>query len=250
MAVRLFPEPTHGCTPFVLKNGMYQRYLHVDGKWHLVRLDSRSRNPRFASQNSEWRQRMPEREQLATWLRRQKGISSDFRDYVGATMVVPTFSMCAAEALTRVFMRQIVTARQARRMFSDFVEGFGYRKEGVVGFPSPERIRRLRPDDFMRVGLGFRAKRLVDAIACLQSFEISSLGYLLQEEVPGIGPWSRAILAVEATRDYSSYPFEDKSGAAINMLTGADVAVVAQLDLKLAADLYVYGASYVESTRN
>ena len=250
MAVRLFPEPTHGCTPYVLKDGMYQRYRHVDGMWHLVRLDSRSRNPRFASQILDWRQRMPDREQMATWLRRQKGISNDFRDYVGTTVVVPTFSMCAAEALTRVFMRQIVTARQARRMFSDFVEGYGYRKGGVVGFPSPERFRRLRPDDFRGIGLGFRAERLVDAIACLRSFEISSLADLMQEEVPGIGPWSRAILAVEAARDYSSYPFADKSGAAINMLTGADVADVAQLDLQLAADLYVYGASYVESTRN
>lgn len=250
MAVRLFPEPAHGCTPFVLKDGVYQRYLHVDGKWHLLRLDSRRSHPRFATQDLEWHQRMPNREMVAAWLRRQVGISRDFRHYVDTTVVVPTFSMCAAEALTRVFMRQIVTARQARRMFSDFVQGYGYLRDGVIGFPAPERFRRLSPDDFRGVGLGFRSERLVQAAASLRSFEMPSLGGLLDEGIPGIGPWSRAVLAVEAARDYSRYPFEDKSGAAINALTGADVLALATVDRRLAADLYVYGASYVESSRN
>jgi hypothetical protein len=193
---------------------------------------------------------MPDREHLTKWLRQQTGINEDFRDYVREMLVVPTFSMCAAEALTKVFMRQIVTARQARRMFSDFVEGFGYRKGDVVGFPPPERVQRLGSTDFRDIGLGFRAERLVKSLGRLKGFQVSNLTDLLEADVPGIGPWSRAILAVESARDYSHYPFEDKSGTAIRSLTGANVAAVAHDDLQLAADVYVYGASYVESRRN
>jgi hypothetical protein len=249
MAVRLFPEPTTWCTPFVLKSGSYQRYVNVDGRWNLIRLDSQSKSPSFDSGHLDWHQRMPDRERLTEWLGQQTGLSEDFLGYVDELLVVPTFSMCAAEALTRVFMRQIVTARQARRMFASFVESFGYRKEDVVGFPSPERVQRLGPEAFREIGLGFRAERLVNALGSLQSYEVSSLDGLLEASVPGIGPWSRAILDVELARDYSRYPFEDKSGVAIRSLTGVDVAAAARLDLQLAADLYVYGASFVESKR-
>ena len=249
MAVRLFPEPAGWCTPFVLKNGSYQRYLHVDGRWNLIKLDSQSKSPSFDSGHLDWHQRMPDRQRLTRWLGQQIGLNENFSTYVHEQIVVPTFSMCAAEALTRVFMRQIVTARQARRVFARFVESFGYEKEGVVGFPSPDDVQRLGADDFRELGLGFRAERLVNALGFLRSCEVASLEGLLCADVPGLGPWSRAILNVETARDYSCYPFEDKSGVAIRSFTGVDVAAAARFDPQLAADLYVYGASFVESNR-
>ena len=61
------------------------------------------------------------------------------------------------------------------------------------------------------------------------------------------GAWSQAVIAVELRKDYQEYPFWDKSGEAMQRRFGIDLSIIAGKDRALAADLYVYGASLMES---
>jgi hypothetical protein len=54
---------------------------------------------------------------------------------------------------------------------------------------------------------------------------------------------------MELGKDYRHYPFWDKSGDAIRQRFDIDLPRLARSDSALAADLYIYCASMIESGR-
>lgn len=249
MEVRLFPQPSEDyCTPFLPERRGYRRYACHDGDWRLVTVDKWAKEPKISVDGGQLHQRMPDRDRLLEWICLAQGVREPFAQYASSHVVVPTFSMSLAEALTRVVMRQIVTVRQARKAFAQFTMRFGYRLNGAYGFPDLDTLRELSIGDYHEFGLGFRAQRLHHAIHSLDPHSAPHQSIDLGR-FPGIGPWSKAVLDTELNRDYAYYPFSDKSGEAILMHTGIDVAGVATRAPSLAADLYVYAASFVEALR-
>ncbi len=63
----------------------------------------------------------------------------------------------------------------------------------------------------------------------------------------GIGPWSSAVIDCDSNGDFRRYPIEDMSGLKIKRVLGVDLCKLAVREPQLAADVYVYAASFLES---
>jgi 3-methyladenine DNA glycosylase/8-oxoguanine DNA glycosylase len=144
------------------------------------------------------------------------------------------------EAFVKTVIRQIVAAKTAKRVFSDFIERYGYHRAGAYDFPSPAGLRSLRASDLRLLGLGFRADRIVNGFGCAIAGETE-----WWRQVPGIGPWSQQVLTVETKKDYSFYPFGDRSGLRIKAVCGIALEDISRTDSELAGDLYVYGSAFL-----
>lgn len=236
MELRLFPQPTDECiTPFVESEAGVYRCLDETGK--LTEISCRDETLCLPAMGA---QRVPDRERLLEWAEQNGPVA--FGQFVAATTVVPTFSGSATEALVRVVMRQIVTRLQARRTYAKFIRLHGQEANGVYGFPGEDRIRLVTQKDFEDLGMGFRAERLIEAIALRPREPDVWTGAL-----PGIGPWSQAVLECDAKRDYSHYPMWDKSGEVAGRLLGVSMEECRARNAGLAADLYVYALSWAET---
>jgi len=239
MGLRLFPEPTAELiTPYLRGDDGAYRCLDENGA--TVRVGLCDDEIVTAGQGP---QRLPNRERVLEWAARPKAPAA-FMEFVAATHVVPTFSRSGTEALVRVVMRQIVTRTQARSTIARFIRQHGVTDGGLFGFPCDATIRSLGADDFTELGLGFRSARLVEAIA-----ESGSDQMLLRGRLPGVGPWSRAVLESDLRKDFSYYPMSDKSGECAGEALGVELEDLRRRDPELAADLYVYALAWIEVGR-
>jgi hypothetical protein len=247
MEFRLFPHPKNGdCTPFVAaRNGSFARYCNAEnGHRKLVPISFVSDCSTVEIVGDEDFRvtgfRRPDRRKVLSYLERNS--SGGLRQYVDSTYVLPTYAPTAEEAFIKTVIRQVIRADHARALFSKFVNRHGYVMNGVHGFPTLPTLAEVPAAAYRDGRLGFKAGRLHAGLECLAMQGPGALA-----SVRGLGAWSQSVIAVELGKDYQEYPFWDKSGEAIQQRFGIDLSVVARRDRVLAADLYIYGASLIES---
>lgn len=248
MNYRLFPKPSDDiCTPYLRigATDSYSRY-HLDGSSIKQILLTGNQNHSITvdgfNEMAILGANLPHRESLIEYLRTQKAISPSFFEYVKDFYVIPTFPLSREEAIIKTIVRQVISARQAKKIFSEFIKTFGYAYRGIYGFPSIEQLHGINKKQLLKFGLGFKAERIFRNLSKLEkNYDIDIA------ELEGIGPWSRNILEVELLKDYSLYPFGDKSGEKAKRVCGIDLNMLAKDDRTLAGHLYIYAASHMES---
>ena len=244
MDYKLFPNPVSDmCTPFVyaMDKKKYQRY-YLNPNPQLIELEFGDTGIMIAGCNYKniIGENIPHRKLLLAYVERYCRCNCDFRDYIKNTHVVPTFTLSKEESFVKTVIRQIISATQAKKLFSSFIKIFGYEKDGIYGFPNSETIAQISYNDLKYLGLGFRARRVLAGLKMIRDGRDTS-------ELNGIGPWSKSILKVEANKDYAMYPFWDKSGQKINRFCNMNLQAVAKHNTAIAGGLYLYAASYLES---
>lgn len=251
MEFRLYPHPTDDiCTPYVYTRGqnVYSRYFFVSSSMNLISIINKVDSSYITVVGGDEKiiigKRKPNREMISDYLLHHNSVSDELLGYIKNTCVIPTFTLSKEEAFVKTIIRQIINAKQAKRMFSNFVKKFGYKKDGIYSFPNLEQLEKLSIYDFKKFGLGLKAERMWQGIKTLRT---DGKDKFIQ--MNGIGPWSKNILEVEMHKDYSFYPFWDKSGAKIKKFCGIDLVKIARKSKKLAGDLYIYAVSYMESIK-
>lgn len=251
MEFRLYPHPTDGiCTPFVYirEQNAYSRYFFVGSSINLISITYKVNSSYITIVGGDEKtiigERRPNREMILEYLLHCESVSENFLDYIKNTCVIPTFPLSKEEAFVKTIIRQIINAKQAKKMYSNFVKEFGYNKGKLYSFPSLEQLERVSICDFKKFGLGFKAERMWLGIKMFKT-----IGEDKFTQMNGIGPWSKNILEVEIHKDYSFYPFWDKSGDKIKKNCGIDLIKIARKSRKIAGDLYLYAASYLESVK-
>jgi len=244
MEYRLYPNPIKDiCTPFVYDKNhkKYLRYfLNPNPQLVVIRNNEIGINITGCNREQIVGCGMPQRELLINYVEVRCICTDDFIDYLKNTHVVPTFPLSKEEAFVKTVIRQIISATQARKLFSKFVRIFGYEKNGIYGFPDSTMAIKVPLEDLEQIGLGFRAKRILSGLKMIRDGgEITQLS--------GIGPWSKCILEVELNRNYSLYPFWDKSGKRIKEVCGIDLKSIARDNRVIAGGIYLYAASYLET---
>lgn len=247
MEFRLFPHPsTDVCTPYVYdkKRNCYSRYAYSGSSMILISIVPQNKGYDVLSEGWDIERiigrRKPNRDMIIDYCSRIKG-NKNFVNFVKNTCVTPTFPLSLEEAFVKTVIRQLISAKQAKRLFSNFVEKFGYKKRVIYCFPNQKYFKNATIKDLNKIGLGFKATRILHGIKMLKSKDITA--------IDGIGPWSKEILEVETKRDYSLYPFWDKSGIKIKEYCGIDLLKLSEKNSELAGDIYIYSASYLESLR-
>jgi hypothetical protein len=251
MQLKLFPNPSNDlCTPFVFtseRDCFVRLYDSGSSHKHVViqrRKKSGTVEVDGLPSSSVIGNRLPDRDRIQELIRLGRGIRHEFVEYVRTVVVVPTFSLCPAECFVRAVIRQLISAKQASRLFSDFVKYFGIQHRGSFGFPSASRLCRVQRNTYAKLGLGMKTERIQEGIK--QILETPTVDPCA---LPGVGPWSRQILTVEKHKSYRFYPFWDKSGEKIHRVCGINLSRIAERQPDLAADLYIYAASFLESMR-
>lgn len=238
------------CTPFVpdRTGRAYSRFVHTAKGWKRVVVEAKGNRPHVRGNESAVHatlgRRTPNRRAVLNYLAGNSEASDAFSAFVRRCVVVPTFSSSVHEALVKVIIRQLISAVQAKNLYSSFVQAYGYEREGVFGFPAPGSVAELPAVQLRGLRFGFKSERIIAAVQVLLDEGDDAVW-----SISGVGPWSREVLQVEVHRDYAYYPFWDLSGQRIAEVCGIDVAAVAATDKQLAGDLYVYGAAYLESLR-
>lgn len=254
MEFKIYPNPEGDCcTPFAYipeKKRYYRYYYSDDLSLNLISI--------FLSNNTNFPQvrvsgikkeiligkRLQNRKKINDFIICSKFIKKDFLNYFYGTFVIPTFALSIDEALVKTIIRQIITAKQAKKMFSIFTKHFGFHNDGTYSFPNLLELGKITAGDLKKLGFGIKAERICLGISLLRSKhgeEITTMS--------GIGPWSKEILQVEKNKDFSFYPFWDKSGDRIKEKLAIDLREIAERDRNLAGDLYIYAASYLESIK-
>lgn len=252
MEFRLFPNPSKGvCTPYQLigdTHYIYARYFIADSTNKLITISINEHCNKIEVHGNDFEEilgdKSPDREIILDILGKDKYVNKNLLSYIKNTCVVPTFPLTFVEAIIKTFIRQIISAKQAKRLFSDFVKEFGYEDQGIFNFPSIEQIKDVQLSDFEYLGLGLKAKRIFNAIR-----EIGEIKDLAVKKIKGVGPWSEEIMNVEISKNYSFYPFWDKSGEKILNKCGINLLEIAKRNKEIAGSIYVYSASYLESLR-
>ncbi len=254
MEFKLYPQPVDDlCTPFVYlsQEKSYFRYYYTDTiSLNLISIslvnETNLPHVQVSGINREMviGKRQSNRRKIKDYFHCCQSMNHNFLNYFDTTFVIPSFTLSDEEALIKTIIRQVITAKQAKRMFSNFIKEFGEQKEGLYSFPSFAKLEKITVDDLKTFGLAFKATRICSGINRLlteKKKEITSMN--------GIGPWSKAILQVEKNKDFSFYPFGDKSGEKIKKEFGIDLIQIAENDKELAGDLYIYAVSYLESKK-
>jgi hypothetical protein len=186
---------------------------------------------------------LPDREKLLRWLE-SNGATLALLDYARSTVVVPAFSLDVAEAFVKTVIRQVISARQARRLIAEFVRQFGHHRDGAYGFPHPEEVLARTDGELAGAGLGMKAGTIRRGLQALMD-----LGEDALLAVRGVGPWTRSVLTVEGRRSFAYYPFHDKSGVAVRDHCGLGLCQLASKNPANVGAAYFYAASFLESQR-
>ncbi|MCP4344357.1 MAG: hypothetical protein GY795_02390 [Desulfobacterales bacterium] len=250
MQFKLFPNPSNGlCTPFLFDselNGYFRLIYNKSGfiKTSVKVIDNTAMlfDYNDKKNNILYSYSLPNREKIIDFLEKQKEVN--LLKYIKENFVVPTFPLSKLESFIKTTIRQIVTAGQAKKQFSKFVFSFGEKKDGLYCFPTIEFLKRKTIDEYKSIGLGLKAKRIWNGVN-----EIAKNDNITLLDLPGIGPWSKRILEVDAKMDYSLYPFDDKSGDKIKETIGIDLFRISKTNSRFSGDLYIYAASYLEANR-
>ena len=247
MEFRLFPFPSGTLiTPFFKHedSGRFTRYFHKVGSDQPREINVSLSHGEIVIDGPESEIRIiqkPNRRQILSYLSRHD-FCSEFNHYVRRTVVVPTFPMSQEEALIKTIIRQVIRAKQARTLFSRFACSFGCRVAGAFCFPCRKRLLNISVEQLRMIGLGMKAERIHRALPLLPQEGLSDFSML-----GGIGNWSNQVMRVETLCDYSNYPFWDMSGFAIEQKLGLHLQDIVRTEPILAAGLYVYAASFLES---
>lgn len=123
------------------------------------------------------------------------------------------------DALATAIVRQVIQARQARKLYRRFCHEHGDKVSTPVGrtwlFPSPQTVLALPDEEYTRLGMAFKRRPLQAAAQAYldHGHRWSELdpGTLIEavQAVPRIGPWTAGAAVADATNDYSLYPFAD-----------------------------------------
>ncbi|MFJ7902358.1 hypothetical protein ACIQ6V_18010 [Streptomyces sp. NPDC096198] len=123
------------------------------------------------------------------------------------------------DAIVTAILRQVVTAKQARKRHHLFYTAYGRSFTTSVGelslVPTPETVLGLSDDGFAAVGAKFNRTALraaaeahLDRGEHWATLDAESLIKEL-DEVPRIGPWTAAAAAADFTGDFAIYPHGD-----------------------------------------
>lgn len=123
------------------------------------------------------------------------------------------------DAIVTAILRQVITAKQARKRHHLFYAAYGRNFTTPAGqlalVPDPETVLSLSDDGFAAVGAKFNRTALRSAADAYlgRGEHWATLGPedLIKEldEVPRIGPWTAAAAAADFTGDFSVYPHGD-----------------------------------------
>jgi|GEM_PF-6544231 len=247
MEFRLYPHPTVDiCTPFVYngEHNVYSRYYFGNSSTRLLSLAFEACHVSVlgSDEKTVLGERLPNRKKLLQFLRNEKKVSRGFLNFIKNNYVIPTFPINREEAIIKTMIRQVISSQHAKKLFSVFVKTFGYERGGIFAFPGPEQLDSLAPYDLKELGFGYKAERICSVLETLKRD-----GEVEVDQIKGIGPWSRSILRVESCRDYSLYPFWDKSAEKAKIVCGVDIGNISQVNKFLAGDTYIYAVSYLEA---
>ena len=251
MEFRLYPNPTNNvCTPFVYvkEYNAYLRFFNDGSSENLISIINNT-NPLCMKVNGYDEkvilgEKIPNREMILEYLQHYDNINNNFLFFVKNTYVVPTFTLSKEEAFIKTVIRQIINAKYAKIIFSNFVKKFGYKKHGIYGFPTFEQLRRISINNLKKFGLGFKADRIWEGIRLIRKLKNNEF-----IKISGIGLWSKEILDVEIHKNYSFYPFWDKSGEKIKKVCGINLIEIAKKRKSFSGDIFLYAASYLESLK-
>lgn len=251
MPIRLFPSPTEDCcTPYVqcADTKTFLRLANMGKGVGAVRLDMCDETAAAVSplNNSHpvAKYRLPNRQSVIQYLRKQDEVCKPLLCYANEFQIIPAFSLSKEEAIIKAVVRQVIRASQAKKLISNFIKELGESDGPLFGFPALSMLARVSTHEYQKLGLGMKAERISSIVTKLL---INSK--LIYRDLHGIGPWTEAVLQVDLSHDYRHYPFEDKSGSKISDLFGIHLDSVSRKHKLLAADLYVYAASYMECTK-
>ena len=116
------------------------------------------------------------------------------------------------EALFKSIIRQVITAKQAKKIIHRFVTEFGkcYEYEGITCycFPSASDVVEISQERLISCGLGFKAQRLKSIAEGILDYGLyisSSVSANLStlKEMKGIGEWTARSSLCDFTGDWS-----------------------------------------------
>lgn len=253
MDFKIYPQPVGDhCTPFIydIQQRTYSRYYYNGSSFNLIAVSlSYDNNKPQVNVNGISKEilvgkKEPNKDKIFDYLKHNKGVSSCFLSYIRNTVVIPTYSITPEEAVIRIIIRQLINAKSAKKLFSNFVKIFGFQQDGIYGFPNPKQLEYVSLNDLNEIGLGFKSDRILSSIALINSQKSGEIS-----RMSGIGVWSNSVLEVENNKTYSLYPFWDKSGLKIKEKIGIDLEQVSYCDRDLSGDLYIYAISYLENVK-
>lgn len=252
MHYKLFPCPTDSiCTPFVFNNNSFKALHYLDNRLDTVRIkaDYYNNDVQILSSDNRVVQHysLPDRSNAIRFIKKHRACD-ELCLFMRFNTVIPTFSFTISEAIIRAIIRQIIRASHAKYLISNFIKCYGFNHLSFYGFPSVEKLTILSISEYRHLGLGMKSKYIYDLIKVISNSPFENVTNILGN-ISGIGPWSRAIITMDLSKTYSLYPFDDKSGQVIDKVFKLDLQSISRYDLKLAADLYLYAASYLENKK-
>ena len=248
---KLFPQPDEEiCTPFIYQKDdrIYTRLLD-EQKTGWVSIAKNGKNILVSGVEKEnlIGKRLISRERILDHLSLNSETNKNFLTYVRENTVIPTFSLSLHEALVKVLVKQLISAKQAKKIFSTFIKNFGYSTSKGYAFPSIRALKELSLEDLKPIRLGYKAARILEMIRQISRDDMKMPQNFLSRKIKGLGPWSQSILKMEFEKDYAFYPFDDLSGKKIFEECGVDINHIAEYDREFAGDIYVYAASFLEN---
>jgi len=241
MEFKVYPYPAYEqCTPFIFNrnSNSFQRNVVHRRRYSIlsVGLDNGKVKIEGGLKREIVGYRLPNRKNLIDYLVKLDS-KSDLLEYINNTYVLPTFSLSREEAFIKVTIRQLISAKHAKRLISDFIKEFGTKKNNLFTFPTISRLNRLTLSELKNLGLGFKSERILNGIKEFHKVD----------QIKGIGSWSKQILLLENKKNYSYYPFEDMSGERIRKMFNIDLYELSKTNRILAGDIYLYSVSFLEN---
>jgi DNA-3-methyladenine glycosylase II len=127
---------------------------------------------------------------------------------------------CLWDAIGTAIIRQVIQARQAKKLYRVFCDTYGERQALPDGteialFPSVEIVSSLSDDQFASIGMAFKRRPLRAAAEAYgasgtkwRELPAEALVHELQS-VPRIGPWTASAAVADWTNEWSLYPYSD-----------------------------------------
>lgn len=122
---KLFPQPYEDvCTPFIYQkdNNSYTRLTAEKSNPRLITIAKKGEKVLVTGTKAEYLigHREISRELLLDYLSLNPGTKEDFLTYVQENIVVPTFALSLHEALIKVLLKQLISAKQAKKTLFHF----------------------------------------------------------------------------------------------------------------------------------
>lgn len=123
------------------------------------------------------------------------------------------------ELILRALFGQQVSVAGARTTLGRFVEHFGTKLDTPIGsvthlFPAPERVAGIDPETLAMPGGRARAIQRVGELTATRELDLGAdadeaAAIRNLADVPGIGPWTLAYVAMRAIHDRDAFPETD-----------------------------------------